>query len=201
MQPILVIAAVAVGAGLLSTGFLATNNFEIWVQEQGFATGEIKSPFDHANIDFEVKAVPQDPDQVPDSGDEYFKNVISACSFHTFEEVADGTEVICKLQAWNITEDGRVVVCEGRDFIVDYTPSDIYLIGDLREAYPGACEVSNIDAVQIVATGEEPFSAFCDLETHFIQGGDGDNMFEPWGNDHIPDTEDDEQCLPIPVVP
>ena len=119
MQPIILLAALAVGGGLISTGFLAgSNEFEIWIQDLGFAEGDIESPLDHANVDFQVEKIKVDPDDIPDTGDEFFKNNITGCSFHTFENLDDGGDLICKLFSWppngSTDPEDRVVVCEGR---------------------------------------------------------------------------------------
>jgi len=216
MQPIILLAALAVGGGLISTGFLAgSNEFQIWVQDLGFAEDEIESPLEHANVDFEITKTPVDPDDIPNTGDEFFKNNITACSFHTFEELDNGGDLICKLFSWDLNEE-RVVVCEGRVTIggddpdgndppANYVPSTTFFIEVEQEAYVGACDVQNIDFVKIVATGAEPLSAFCDLENGaIIIGGDGDDMFEPWGANGIDDSPeremgviegDDEGCV------
>ncbi|MDH3677511.1 MAG: hypothetical protein OEQ12_04335 [Nitrosopumilus sp.] len=215
MQPIIAIAALAVGAGLLSTGFLAGNNeFEIWVQDLGFAQDDIESPIEHANIDFVVEKITVIGDNST-TADDYYKNEITKCSFHTFEEMDDGSEIICKLQSWAVDpatlqmiEDQKVTVCEGRLPIFNYTASETVYVPITMEAYPGACDVMNIDNVKIVASGQEPFSAFCDTENGFvILGGDGDDMFEPWGNDKEPNggnstnpLGDDEVCVERIIV-
>ena len=161
MQPIILLGALAIGAGLISTGFLAGNNeFQIWIQNLGFAEGEIESPIDHANIDFVITKTLVDPDDTPNTGDEFFKNDITDCSFHTFEAMDDGSDIICKLFSWaQDSSTDRVVVCEGRITLTSYTPSDTVLIPITQLAYDGACDVQNIDFVKIVATGEEPMSA------------------------------------------
>jgi len=127
MQPIILLAALAVGGGLISTGFLAgTNEFEIWVQDLGFAESPIESPFEHVNVDFEITKILVDPTPISvnplvsdGSGDEFYKNNITGCSFHTFDDVDTGADIICKLFSWKqgatgTTIDDRVVVCEGR---------------------------------------------------------------------------------------
>ena len=216
MQPILVIAALAVGAGLLSTGFLATNTIQIWTQDTGFGEADIETPIKHANIDFVVDKITVDlnSDVV---GDEYYKNNIVACSFHTFETIEDGVEVVCKLQAWDydskvagdstLDASKQVVVCEGRAIFEGYVPSDIAYIGAsqnegdaeelLWEAYPGACSVDNIDGVQIVAQGERPYSAHCDdIDANLTIDANNNGMYEPWGADHDPKTlEDNDFCV------
>ena len=134
MQPILVIAALAVGAGLLSTGFLATNTIQIWTQDTGFGEADIETPIKHANIDFVVDKIEVDLDTSV-VGDEYYKNNIVACSFHTFEDIEDGVEVVCKLQAWDyesqtnpeFQDGGQVVVCEGRAIFEGYEPVQQWL--------------------------------------------------------------------------
>ena len=220
MQPILLIAGLAVGAGLISTGFLAgTNTFEVWIQDLGFGEGAIESPLEHVNVDFEVTKILADPTPNADgtsdgSGDEFYKNNITACSFHTFEPVTDGTDVICKLFSWKQGSTGtsiedRVVVCEGRYVFgpngtndpstgtgnPTYVPSSIRLIQIQQEAYVGACEVQNIDFVKIVAIGEEPFSTnSCENfapETHFVDS-DGDDMIEPFLGECVANTCGDD---------
>ena len=209
MQPIILLAALAVGGGLISTGFLAgTNEFEIWVQDLGFAESPIESPFEHVNVDFTITKTLVDPNETPNTGDEFYKNEITACSFHTFEAVDNGATIICKLFSWKQGATGtgiedRVVVCEGRVVVggpedgsntgegpdppADYTPSDTFFIEVEQEAYVGACDVQNIDFVKIVATGKEPMSAFCDMDTHHIDNDTNDNdMYEPWGADDDP---------------
>ena len=202
MQPIILLAALVVGGGLISTGFLAGNNeFEIWIQDLGFGEGAIESPIDHVNVDFEVTKILVDPTPtLPNSGDEFFKNDITACSFHTWDNVVNGTDVICKLFSWpqnSATTDpeDRVVVCEGRYIFgpngtndpasgtgnPEYVPSTTRLIQIEQEAYTGACDVQNIDFVKIIAIGEEPMGAAnCNafLNTHFVDSN-GNNLVEP----------------------
>jgi len=189
MQPIIVIAGIAVGAALLGTGFLSgSNEFQIWVQNLGFAESEIESPLDHANIDFEITKTLVDPDGTLNNGDEFYKNDITACSFHTFEEVDTGADIICKLFSWSQDGSERVVVCEGRitvggqevgDPTAPYVPSTTFLIPIEQEAYTGACDVQNIDFVKIVATGEEPMSAFACPEGTIFVDSNGNGMIEP----------------------
>ena len=229
MQPIILLAALVVGGGLISTGFLAgTNEFEIWVQDLGFAEDEIKSPFEHVNVDFEITKTPVDPDDIPNTGDEFFKNEIIGCSFHTFDDVDNGATIICKLFSWKqgstgTSIDDRVVVCEGRVVVggsaigdppADYVASDTFIIPREMEAYVGACDVQNIDFVKIVATGKEPMSAFCDFDAGFTVGNDTNmnGMYEPWGADDdegnpigTPDeaaaAADNETCdAPLPPI-
>jgi len=220
MQPIILLAALAVGGGLISTGFLAgTNEFEIWVQDLGFAESPIESPFEHVNVDFEITKTLVDPNTAID-GDEFFKNDITGCSFHTFDDVDNGADIICKLFSWKLgatgsSPDDRVVVCEGRVVVggpgvddppADYEDSDTFIIPIQQEAYDGACDVQNIDFVKIVATGKEPMSAFCDFAAGFTVGNDTNmnGMYEPWGQDDRPGNmttdiaglADNETCDP-----
>ena len=90
MQPILIIAAVAVGAALLSTGFLG-ETITLWVQQLGTGTEDVGTPITDASIDFNIIKM--------DNGD-YFKNVVDACIFHSVNEengLLAGSTLWCKL--------------------------------------------------------------------------------------------------------
>ena len=52
---------------------------------------------EHAYIDFGLDKVLVDPNEQPDTGDEYFDNLITECSFHSDESIADSVCVVCKL--------------------------------------------------------------------------------------------------------
>ena len=52
---------------------------------------------EHAFIDLGLDKVLVDPNEQPDTGDEYFDNLITECSFHSDESIADSVCIVCKL--------------------------------------------------------------------------------------------------------
>jgi len=139
MQPIIILGAAVVGVALLGTGFLGEpwNNIELWVQELGWGERNLESPISHAYIDLELKKeinendtteakcranTEQSPEQlakcIKDADeDDYFNNVIKACSFHSDDSLdAFDAElglspalIICKL-----TNEEGLPIAEGK---------------------------------------------------------------------------------------
>jgi len=52
---------------------------------------------EHAYIDLGLKNVLVDPNEIPNSGDEYFDNLINECSFHSDDSIEGNVCVECKL--------------------------------------------------------------------------------------------------------
>ncbi|MDH3278230.1 MAG: hypothetical protein OEM21_09055 [Nitrosopumilus sp.] len=50
-----------------------------------------------ANLDFEIGILKVDPDEIPDTGDEHFINVVSVCNFHSAEDIEGDTCVKCTI--------------------------------------------------------------------------------------------------------
>ena len=104
MQPIILLGVAVAAVALVGTGFLAGdqpwNQFEIWVQQLGWATNTIESPISHATVDLEIKKILNTDD--PDNP--FYDNVISDCSFHSNEDIPAATGpgardgvIICKI--------------------------------------------------------------------------------------------------------
>ena len=70
MQPILILAIVAVAAIGLGTGFL-NNDFVVMVQQFGIGQGNINTPIDKATVDFNINST---------KIDNFYKNVIDYCT-------------------------------------------------------------------------------------------------------------------------
>lgn len=121
MQPIILLGIMAVGAAALSTGFLAPEIENIWVQNIGVGEADLFQPVDHVAVDLDVQAIenfgPNGQDDAADCApncDDYFDNKVVECSWHigtddlatndmgTQDESDDMTEtdieeVICKI--------------------------------------------------------------------------------------------------------
>ncbi len=133
MQPIILLGVAVAAVALVGTGFLAGdqpwNQFEIWVQQLGWATNTIESPISHATVDLEIKKILNTDD--PDNP--FYDNVISDCSFHSNEDIPAATGpgardgvIICKI----LGGEGQAIA-EGRMVIVaadGYSNSDTKLI-------------------------------------------------------------------------
>ena len=133
MQPIILLGVAVAAVALVGTGFLAGdqpwNQFEIWVQQLGWATNTIESPISHATIDLEIKKFLNDDD--PDNV--FYDNIIDQCSFHSNEDIAAATGpgardgvIICKI----LGGEGQAIA-EGRQNIVaaeGYANSDVLFI-------------------------------------------------------------------------
>ncbi len=155
MQPIIILGAAVVGVALLGTGFLGEpwNNIELWVQELGWGERNLESPISHAYIDLELKkeindngtteekciamelGEEQEAQCIKDAGlDDYFNNVIKACSFHS-DQGLDALDpklglspalIICKL-----TNEEGLAIAEGRQILNGLQPD--------KEKDPDAC--------------------------------------------------------------
>jgi len=156
MQPIIILGAAVVGVALLGTGFLGEpwNNIELWVQELGWGERNLEAPISHAYIDLELKKEINENDTteakcrlmtelseeelakcIEDADkDDYFNNVIKACSFHS-DDSLDAFDsklglspalIICKL-----TNEEGLAIAEGKQILNGVQPD--------KERDPDAC--------------------------------------------------------------
>src|SRR3990172_523728 len=103
MQPIILLAIVAVGAVALGTGFLFPT-FQINVQNVGVGDADLASPICPScivDVDIDIDATPNDAG-TEILTDDYFDNKVTECSWHIgVNDLAVGetdiTEVICKI--------------------------------------------------------------------------------------------------------
>jgi len=120
MQPIIIIGAAVVGFALLGTGFLGKpwNDIDLWVQELGWGERNLEAPISHAYIDLELKKVRQNgPDGIENTADDWFANLIKACSFHSdqsLDEVDDGLNIAPALIICKLTNEEGLAIAEGR---------------------------------------------------------------------------------------
>ncbi len=134
MQPIILLGVAVAAVALVGTGFLSGNQpwnqFEVWVQQLGWATNTIESPISHATIDLEVKKFLNEDD--PENP--FYENIIDQCSFHSAEDIpgvantpgARNGVIICKIlgENGNAIAEGREVI----DALKGYSNSDILFI-------------------------------------------------------------------------
>ena len=130
MQPIIILGAAVVGVALLGTGFLGEpwNNIELWVQELGWGERNLETPISHAYIDLELKKeINFGPDNIEGTSDDFFNNVIKACSFHSDQSLDEFDAelglspalIICKL-----TNEEGLAIAEGRQILNGVQPNE-----------------------------------------------------------------------------
>ena len=155
VPPIIWLVVVVIGASVLSTGFLMPQIG--WFNLQGVSVNErdFSAPLDHANVDIEITKL-----EAKVAGDiSVFKNLISACSFHTPDPggLGPGSTVICKL-----TDFQKNVVAEGRiDFPNGLAKSERTIIIIDQTAFKRANEIQNINDIKLIVLGGDPTSHIC----------------------------------------
>ena len=189
MQPIIILGAAVVGVALLGTGFLGEpwNNIELWVQELGWGERNLEAPISHAYIDLELKKEINEngtPRAVCDSitdpvekakcvadakSDDYFNNVIKACSFHSDDSLDEldpklglsPALIICKLtneEGLAIAEgkqilngNNELLECPQRDEVQNgYDGSSTIRIDLCQFAYDFSNEVQDVHDIKII---------------------------------------------------
>jgi len=191
MQPIIILGAAVVGVALLGTGFLGEpwNNIELWVQELGWGEENLLTPISHAYIDLELKKEINDNETNEESCramtelseeeleqciedvdlDDYFNNIIKACSFHSDDSLDAAAEdpfnlspalIICKLtneEGLAIAE-GKIILdgigdetCPQRDPPMNgYDGSDTIRIDMCQFAFDFSNEVQEVHDIKII---------------------------------------------------
>jgi len=188
MQPIIILGAAVVGVALLGTGFLGEpwNNIELWVQELGWGEENLMTPISHAYIDLELKKEINEnetPVSVCDplegdakatciaeqKADDYFNNLIKACSFHSDDSLDEAAQapfnlspalIICKLtneEGLAIAE-GKIILdgigdetCPQRDPPMNgYDGSDTIRIDMCQFAFDFSNEVQEVHDIKII---------------------------------------------------
>ena len=171
MQPIIILGAAVVGVALLGTGFLGEpwNNIELWVQELGWGERNLESPISHAYIDLELKKEINDNGTPEDDSDDFFNNIIKACSFHSDDSLdaaaGEGLNlspalIICKLtneEGLAIAE-GKIILdgvgdetCPQRDNPINgYDGSDTIRIDICQTAFDFSNEVQEVHDIKII---------------------------------------------------
>jgi hypothetical protein len=146
MKPILIFAIAAVVATAIGVGSL-NNTITLIIQQFGVGEGDIESPITSAAVDFRIEAV-----TVGEGNQAELKNLITACSFHTNEDMEAGSEIICKL-----TDAQGKVVAEGTlTLATAYQASQTLSVPITIFAYPGSNSVTNIHDVILIVSGPEP---------------------------------------------
>ena len=148
MQPLIVLAIVAVGAGAMSMGFL-TNTIDLsMVQQFGVGEATIESPVDTAYIDFIIDRTTYTKD-----GKTVMRNVIDQCRVQLNKAIPEGSHIVCKL-----TDALSNVVAEGALWIMTTlpagTPTNVP-ITLFASGTPMDSDVTNIHDVILVVIGPE----------------------------------------------
>jgi len=149
MQPLILMAIVAVAAVGLGMGFLAPG-FDLNVQQLGAQEEDLVSPITSASVDFQILAY---TDNAPHSQKLVFYNVIDKCSFHSPQDFGSNGVIICKLS--DIDSD---IVAEGRLVLTTagYEGSTTTYIPIDQVVTANANEVQNIFDVKIIVLGDNP---------------------------------------------
>ena len=149
MQPIVWLAIIGVAATGLGMGFLAPG-FDLSLQGLAAQEEMLLSPVSSANVDLVVQKV---EGLLTPGNKVIFKNQITACSFHSPENIGTGGVIICKLldSAMDIVAEGRLNLAGA-----GYSGSDITFIDINQVGTDNANDVQNIEKVKIVILGEDP---------------------------------------------
>jgi len=162
-----------VAVALVGSGFLGEpwNNIELWVQELGWGERNLEAPISHAYIDLELKKEINDNGTPEDDSDDYFNNLIKACSFHSDQSIEGSDDsfnlapalIICKLtneEGLAIAE-GKIILdgigdetCTQRDAPRNgYDASTKIRIDICQTAFDFSNEVQEVHDIKIIVEG------------------------------------------------
>ncbi len=129
---------------LMGTGVLAEpwNEFEVWVQEYGWAQKDIEFPLSQASLDIRIYTEPI-------TGE----NFINSCVFHSDQDITSGSglssgKAICKLLDIN----GNAIA-EGRTTFDSYMGSDDLEIFITSFVFPNSNLNDNIFDIKFIIEG------------------------------------------------
>ncbi len=142
MQLLIGIALLVIVGSLIGTGALGEpwNEFQVWVQEFGWAQKDIEFPLSQASLDIILVDV---------SG----TNFITECGFHSDQDIPlgsglSGGTAICKL----LDANGNAIA-EGRVFFNSYTGSDDLHVHISDLAIPDGNINDNVFDVKFIIEG------------------------------------------------
>ena len=135
--------------GQMANGLeVLSNDLLTGLQTFGLTTeaqnNEHQSVIDDASLSFEFEVEPVDPDNKPNTQDEFFINAVSQCNFHSDENIED-TCLICKLtdREDRLLGKGKLELNDG------YTASESIPVDISDITYEGANDVANVHAVTL----------------------------------------------------
>src|SRR3990172_8864723 len=171
MQPlVIIIAIVAIAAVGMSSGFLfGTTTFSLIAQDLCAKETDLRSPIDTARVDFVIhtlRVVGDSNSGAAGAGviKTAYRNLITACSFHSDDDIPRSGAIICKLtHNNNIVAEGRLDLTT-----TSYQHSDQTYIPINHFAYDGANDAQNINDVKIIVLGNNPT---CDFITQGPDAG------------------------------
>jgi len=138
MKPIFILAVAAIAATGIGAASL-NNVIDLNVQQFGVGSEDIVTPLDAADIQFVIE---------PIKGEGEFKNLITACTFHSEEDLDEEEQdyrIICKL-----TDEVHAVIAEGEVTVSSYTGSTELPIPMQIFAFENANLVQNVHDVTLV---------------------------------------------------
>lgn len=106
---------------------------------------DVLSVIDRAAVGYSFDIITVDPDNTPNTRDEFFINAVSECVFHSDENIPNETCVICELTSDNETPlgNGRFDLPEG------YTASQSIPVKISELEFEGANDVTNVHGVTL----------------------------------------------------
>lgn len=127
---------------LIGTGVLAEpwNEFEVWVQEYGWAQKDIEFPLSQASLDIRI---------ISQSG----TNFINACVFHSDQDITSGAGISTGTAICKLLDGTGNAIAEGRTFFDSYMGSDDLEIFITSFAFPGSNNHDNIFDVKFIIEG------------------------------------------------
>jgi hypothetical protein len=154
---IIVACAIGIGTGLslgaIQTGEMSSqinqmingvsNNFSASIQISN-VTNNVQNVINSAKIGFGFKTLTVDPDNTPNSSDEFLISAISSCVFHSDTSISNSTCVVCTLQ--NAT---KGTLASGNVTLSNYTSSSNLSIPITDFQYPGANNILNVKDVKV----------------------------------------------------
>jgi hypothetical protein len=176
MQPILILGLVAAAAITMSSGFLLTDQVQVWLQGVGTGKADAANPVDHVSVDIDIdKVTNAGPDQTLGTPDDFYDNIVTECSFHiAANDINDQDmnptdldgieEVICKLTENGVTKgegsktfrNGGRIDCTTTPLDEYFCPSRHYVITNLMWADGTPATISQWTDVRVVVRGENP---------------------------------------------
>jgi len=150
MQPIIMLAVVAVAAGALGVGFLGNTIDLTMVQTIGVGMTDLESDVIKANVDFTIEKV----NALGNAGVPAFKNIISECIVQNYDpetmmavNFVPYSTVICKL-----TDINNNVVAEG-EVMIPTAPATMKVTVPIGQPPGLPNNVKNVHDVIIVVRG------------------------------------------------
>ena len=154
MQPIVVLVLLVIVVSLSGIGIQQVqswNEFDLLVQQYGWAEKDIEPPVSNFSVELMLEKVLND-NGTPDPTDDFFETFVNACIFSSTDNIPEGTglspgKVVCKL----VNAEGDAIA-EAREFFFSYTANDPIIIKSFVRTTNESLKLDNIFDVTAVIT-------------------------------------------------